>query len=85
MQYSIGDLDMLEAFYRHVNFGHGVDFHFKETVILIDRAYVDERIRLMRLNVNGAKNEKYGQSWFEILLAFKQHLTDEPANRQKKF
>jgi hypothetical protein len=76
MQYSSGDLDMLEAFFNTIDFGKGFDFHYKHATMEVNRQYVDERLRLLRLNVTGPKNEEYGLAWFEVLLALKEHLSD---------
>jgi hypothetical protein len=77
MIYSKGDLDMLEAFYRTVDFGKGIDFHYKHAIMEVNKDYVEERIRLLRLNLSGAKNENYGLAWFEVLLQLKQHLSND--------
>lgn len=72
MQYSHGDLDALENFFARIDFGAGIEFRHNHALMEINRDYVDERIRLMRLNLDGAKNEKYGLAWFEVLVALKE-------------
>lgn len=74
MQYSHGDLDALENFFARVDFGQGIEFHHKHALMEINQDYIDERIRLMRLNLDGAKNEKYGLAWYEVMRALKERL-----------
>lgn len=82
MNYDEADLDMLESFFLSFDFGDGIQMSFNAATILVDRAFVDERIRLMRYNLIGAKNEKYGLNWFELLLEIKRRFSDDRTTTQ---
>jgi hypothetical protein len=71
------DLDELEQFFGTADIGKGFDLQMGYATIEITRDYIEELLRLLRLNAVGAKNEKYGLAWLEVLLALKQHLTDK--------
>lgn len=77
MTYTLKDIDDLQAFFDSQDIDKEFIFEHAHSHFGVNREYIDERLRLLRLNAKGAKNEKYGLDWYEVLLAIKQYLSDD--------
>lgn len=75
--YTLKDIEDLQAFFDSQDIDKEIDFEHGHSHFGVNRDYINERLRLMRMNATGAKNERYGLDWYDVLLKIQQFLKND--------